>query len=92
MSFFIYYYGDMVKLFSYLDRYIVDNDFKVIIMDNYLNIVNYLEVLDFSSKEISVKYDKGIMVIKGDNLVVSKMMDDELLIKGNVKSINYSGK
>ena len=61
-------------------------------MDNYLNIVNYLEVIDFSSKEISVKYDKGIIVIKGDNLVVSKMMDDELLIKGDVISINYSNK
>ena len=81
-----------MKLFNYLDRYIVDDEFKVIVMENYLNIVNYLEVLDFSSKEISVKYDRGIMIIKGDNLVVSKMMDDELLIRGNVKSINYSGK
>lgn len=81
-----------MKLFNYLDRYIVDDEFKVIVMENYLNIVNYLEVLDFSSKEISIKYDRGIMIIKGDNLVVSKMMDDELLIRGNVKSINYSGK
>ena len=81
-----------MKLFNYLDRYIVDDEFKVIVMENYLNIVNYLEVLDFSSKEISIKYDRGIMIIKGDNLVVSKMMDDELLIRGKVKSINYSGK
>ncbi len=81
-----------MKLFNYLDRYIVDNDFKVIIMDNYLNIINYLEVLDFSSKEISVRYDKGIMIIKGIDLVVSKMMDEELLIRGKILSISYSDK
>lgn len=61
-------------------------------MDNSINVVNYIEVLDFSSKEISVKYNKGIMIIKGSELVVSKMLDDELLIKGNVKSISYSSK
>lgn len=76
-----------MKLFNYLDRYIVDDEFKVIIRDKCINIVNYLEVLDFSSKEISIKYNKGIMVIKGSELVVSKMMNDELLIKGNIKDI-----
>lgn len=81
-----------MKLFNYLDRYIVDDEFKVIIRDKCINIVNYVEVLDFSSKEISVKYDKGIMIIKGTELVVSKMMDDELLIKGNIKNISYSSK
>lgn len=79
-----------MKLFNYLDRYIVDSEFKVIIMNDYLNVVNYSEVIDFSSKEISIRYDRGIMIINGDNLVVSKMLDDELLIKGNIKSISYN--
>lgn len=90
--FFILYNGGIMKLFNYLDRYITDDIFRVIIMDNSINIVNYIEVLDFSSKEISIKYNKGIMIIKGSELVVSKMLDDELLIKGNVKSISYSSK
>ena len=80
----------LLKLFNYLDRYIVDDEFKVIIRDNCINIVNYVELLDFSAKEISVKYDKGIMVIKGNELVVSKMMDDELLIIGNINNIRIN--
>ena len=61
-------------------------------MNEDVNIINYIEVMDFSSKEISIKYDRGIMIIKGSELVVSKMMDDELFIKGNIKNISYNGK
>lgn len=59
-------------------------------MDNSINIVNYIEVLDFSSKEISIKYNRGIMIINGSNLVVSKMFDDELIINGEIKSVSYT--
>ena len=76
-----------MRLFSYLDRYLVDNEYKIVITNGYLNIVNYLEIIDFSNKEISVKHKDGITVIKGDDLVVSKMQDEELLIKGDIKSI-----
>jgi len=78
-----------MKLFDYFDRYLVDNEFKVIITRNYINIINYLEVVDFSDKEIFIKYSDGAMVIKGSNLVLSKMQDEELLVKGDIKSILY---
>ena len=78
-----------MRLFEYFDRYLVDNDFKVVITKNYLNIVNYLEVIDFSVKEISIRYSEGEMIVKGNNLVLSKMQDEELLIKGEIKSILY---
>ena len=61
-------------------------------MKDYINVINYDEILDFSNNEISIKYDSGIMIIKGKDLVVSKMLDDELLIKGQVKSISYGDK
>lgn len=76
-----------MKILEYLDRYLVDNRYKLVLVGNSLNIINYLEILDFSSKEISVKHSEGITIVKGDDLVVSKMLDEELLIKGNIKSI-----
>ena len=75
-----------------MNRYIVDEEFRVIVMKDYINVINYDEILDFSNNEISIKYDSGIMIIKGKDLVVSKMLDDELLIKGQVKSISYGDK
>lgn len=77
-----------MKLFNYLDRYMVDDLFRVVITNGCVDIVNYDEIIDFSSKEVSVKYNRGVLVIKGNDLVVSKMMDDEVIINGNVKSIN----
>lgn len=80
-----------LKLFNYLDRCITDNEFRVIVIDDQVNVVNYVEVLDFSSREVAIVYEKGIVIIKGNDLVVSKMLDDELLIKGKIKNINYEG-
>ena len=78
-----------MKLLNYLDRYLVDNEYKITILNDYINIINYQEIIDFSNKEISIKHNKGITIIKGNNLVVSKMQDEELLIKGDIKSIMY---
>ena len=76
-----------MKLFNYLDRYLTDNEYKITITSNYLNIINYQEILDFSNKEIAIRHTNGLTIIKGNDLVVSKMMNDELLIKGDIKSI-----
>ena len=76
-----------MKLVHYLDRYLVDKDYSITIRNHSVYIVNYLEVEDFSNTRIVIKYNKGKTVLIGNDLVVSKMMRDELLILGNVTSI-----
>lgn len=76
-----------MKMFDKLDRYLTDREYKIIYKNNYLNIINYIEILDFNEYEISIKYDRGITRIIGSNLVISKMLDDELLIVGNIEKI-----
>lgn len=78
-----------MKIFDYLDRYLTDNLYKITITNDCLNIINYQEILDFSSKEITLRHENGITIIKGNNLVISTMMYDELLIKGDIKSILF---
>lgn len=75
------------KLNKSLDRYLMDTDFKIIIKDNYLNIINYKEIIDFSSNQITIRTNSRIVKIKGDNLVVSKMQDNEVLITGIISTI-----
>ena len=65
----------------------MDNDNKIIIKDNYLNIINYKEIIDFSSNQITIKTNSRIVKIKGDNLVVSKMQENEVLITGIITII-----
>lgn len=75
------------KINNNLNRYLMDTESKIIFKDNYLNIINYREIKDFTSNQIIVQIDKKIVTIKGENLVVSKMQDNEVLITGIIKII-----
>lgn len=80
----------MMKLFDKLDRYLVDNEYKITITNNRVHIINYIKIEDFSSNMVKIKHKDGITILLGSNLVVSKMMDDELLIVGKLSSIEYN--
>lgn len=73
-----------MKIFDRIDSYLVDKEYKIIIKKNYLDIINYEEVKDFSDKEIKIKHEGGITKIIGNNLVISKMLDEEIIIMGNI--------
>lgn len=77
-------------MFDYLDRYLIDKDYKVTISNGEIHIINYKEIEDFSSTRVVVRYEGGITILLGTDLVVSKMQDDELLITGKLKSIEYN--
>ncbi len=76
-----------MKIFDRLNNYINENNFKITIGINYVNVVNYTLVLDFNSNLVSVKYNNGIVDISGTNLVVNKMLKDEILVTGNIENI-----
>ena len=80
----------ILKLFEYFDRYLIDKNYKITISNGRINIMNYIEVEDFSSTRVIVKYDGGRTIILGTDLVVSKMQDDELLITGKLRFIEYN--
>ena len=79
-----------LRMFDYFDRYLVDKDYKVTISDHKIHIVNYLEIEDFSSTRVVVRYDRGRTILSGVDLVVTKMQDEELLITGKLKMIEYN--
>lgn len=76
-----------MDIFNKLDRYLTDKDYKIIIKNNYLNIINYNEVKDFSNTRIIVSSRNSTTTITGENLVISKMQDNEILITGKIETI-----
>lgn len=76
-----------VRFGDYLERYLVDNSYSITIKNNSVHIINYLELEDFSSTRVVVRYESGKTILLGTDLVVSKMQEDELLIIGNIKTI-----
>ena len=70
-----------------LRSFINDNEWRINIYDGKINIVNYDDVISLEDNRISIKYKKGMIIIKGDNLSVKKLLDNEILITGNIKNL-----
>lgn len=69
--------------------YILDNKFKINIYENNIDIVNYKEIDHFDDKIIIVRHEKGILTVKGENLIITKLVEDELLINGKIRNIEF---
>ena len=78
-----------MRLVRILDNYINDKKFSMIYTNGGIDIVNYSEILDFSSSKISIRYNNYIYSIYGNNLVISKMMEEEIFICGSISKIIF---
>lgn len=71
------------------ENLVLENEFKINYISNCLNIVNYLDISHFDSNKIMVNYKDGIVTVLGKNLVVSRLVSDELLIEGSIDKIEF---
>ena len=78
-----------MKLVKIIDDYINDKNYSMIYKNNRLDIINYSEIIDFSSTLISVRYEDKVYHIEGNNLVISRMMDNEILVTGDIRNITF---
>ena len=72
-----------------LRNYILESDFRINYVKNKVDIVNYQSISHFDSDKIMVRYTDGLVVVKGDKLIIAKLLSDELLISGDIKSIEF---
>ncbi len=72
---------------SRLLDYIQDNTFKITYFNSRLNVVNYTKINYLEDSKISLSYPQGILVIKGKNLRIQKLLDDEILVVGNIQNL-----
>ena len=79
-----------MKIFDSLDRYLNEKEYRITFFNNKLNVNNYDEILDFSSDLIKIRHKNGVTKIKGRWLCVSKMLDSEVLIEGEIISIDLT--
>lgn len=79
-----------MKLLDRLDNYLYDKEYKITIKENYVDIVNYDEIVDFTLSKISVRYKNKIIIIEGKDLTISKMIDNEVLVTGIIAMIRIN--
>ena len=67
--------------------YINDNEFRMTIYTDRIHVVNYIKIISLESDRVSFLTNKGRIIIKGQNLSLNKLLDDEILISGIVINI-----
>lgn len=65
---------------------VINKDIEIYIKDNLIHIKNYNRVIDISNNKIELKD----VVINGSDLIISKLDEYELCIKGKFKGIIFN--
>ena len=76
-----------MSLITRTRNYLLDETFNMKVLKNKVNICNYESIGYLDDTLIIINYEKGEIKIKGENLVVSKLLNDEILISGKIKNI-----
>lgn len=74
-------------MFQKLERRIFDRQYRIFLTEDFLNITNISKVLILEPTIILVAIGSIQIEIRGENLVLKQMMDDEILITGTVLQI-----
>lgn len=54
-----------------------------------MNIINHKGIIYYSSENIRINSSSGLLSIKGKNLLLSTLISEELIIEGQIESIEY---
>ena len=68
-------------------EFVKDEEFRFTVFNNRIHVVNYKKINTLNSDYILIESDDRRIGIKGNNWALNKMLDREILVIGNVKSI-----
>lgn len=78
-------------MFNKLVEYVKDSKTKVLLLKNKINIVNYKKIIIFENDRIIVDCNEFQLEIIGNSLVINRLFNDEILIDGDINTINIRG-
>lgn len=76
-----------MTLLNKVKDYVLEREFNINLKNNQINIVNYKSIEHFDNNLVIVLYELGYIDIYGSKLVVTKLLNDEVLVKGNIKKV-----
>ncbi len=70
-----------------LINFLYDKDYFISIYAGFIHVFNYQELVSLTSTIIILKLEKLTLEIKGKDLFVTKMLPNEILIKGIITKV-----
>ena len=74
-------------MFRDLTNIIHDKTFRILILNNTMNINNYEDILIFEDNQILIKSNNKLIKIKGNNLSITRLENKEVQIEGKIINI-----
>ena len=72
---------DNIKNFLYDQKYFIS------FFDNSIHVFNYIDLIELTTTKIVLKLELFNVVIKGKNLKVKQMVEKELVVTGEIYSV-----
>lgn len=76
-----------MKIINNFKEYINDDKCKIVIFDNKIYVSHYLDIKSFDSNRFILEIPNKIITLEGKNISIHKLTTTELLISGDITSI-----
>ncbi len=80
----------MYHRFEKLQNYIEDNEFRLTLFEKRIHVMNYQELLSIGNEKIVIQAPCYKVILIGNHLILSKMLEKELLISGRIEKVEIS--
>ncbi len=77
-----------MRIMKKIINYIKDESFKIIYINNSVNVVNYNKIMEVKNNQITLEKENKLVLIKGEDLKLNKLLDNEVLITGTIMEID----
>ena len=77
-------------MFKDLKEYIGEFVFKITILKDKINIINYDRIINLTDNEVSLIAEHAKIRIYGNNLMLNKLLDREILLTGKVSKVEFN--
>ena len=72
-----------------INNIIKNKNYEINIKTNYIHIINYIKIEDISFNNIKISLNNKKINIKGEKLLITRLDENEMLIKGIFKGIDF---
>lgn len=75
------------KMFDRVKNHVIDSEFRITLYIDMVHIINYTKIISLEENRIVVLALKKRVIITGNHLHLNRLLDEEILIKGDVLNI-----
>ena len=72
-----------------LINFLYDKNYFLNIYDEFIHVFNYQELISLSSKKIILKMESFKIDVSGTDLFITRMLPNEILIKGSIGKVEF---